>query len=197
MKIVREFKTTILDIVLQHEPSAQEAYNEVLEAIENNVTVGNEFVLNNSKKNVNGVTFVKEGIINLMHETYDWELEHPLTYLSADTNKGGPIDAFKIFGSDSYKVGFEFETGNVASVHRSINKLLIGITAGNLNMGVLILPMKSMSYYLTDRSANFEEIEPYLLLWSNEPLAVIGFEADRYDPNAPILKKGTDGRHNG
>lgn len=195
MKIVQEFKSTILNIILLHEPSAKKAYDEVITAIRNNTTVGNEYVLNDSKKNINGVTQVKSQIVSKLNQEYGWKLEYPLTYLSADASKGGPIDAFKEFGKDNYKVGFEFETGNVASVHRSINKLLIGITTGNLNMGILILPMKSMSFYLTDRVANYEEIEPYLLLWSNIPLAVIGFDADRYDPNAPILSKGKDGNH--
>jgi hypothetical protein len=195
MKIVKEYKSTILSIVLQHEDSAREAYNEVINAIHHNVTNGDKFILNNSKKNINGVTKVKEGIISILQNEYGWETEYPITYLSADASKGGPIDAYKKFGADAYKVGFEFETGNVASVHRSINKLHIGITTGNLNMGILILPMKSMSYYLTDRAANYEEIEPYLLLWSNIPLAVIGFDADIYDPSAPILSKGSDGNH--
>ena len=113
-----------------------------------------------------------------------------ITIEGTEKNKS---EIIKKFGKDDYKVGFEFETGNVASVHRSINKLHIGITTGNINMGVLILPVKAMSYYLTDRVANYEEIEPYLLLWSNIPLAVIGFDADSYDPNAPILPKGIDG----
>ena len=55
--------------------------------------------------------------------------------------------------------------------------------------------MKSISVYLTDHVANYEEIEPYLLLRNDKPLAIIGFDADRYDPNAPVFAKGSDGNH--
>lgn len=195
MKIVKEYKSTILNIVLAHEPSAMKAYNEIINAIENNSTIDDEFVLNNSRKNINGVKPVKEGILRNLENDHGWTREYALTYLSADASKGGPIDAYKSYGNNAYKVGLEFETGNVSSVHRSINKLHIGITTGCINMGILILPVKEMAYYLTDRVANYEEIEPYLLLWSNVPFAVIGFDADAYDPNVPILSKGKDGNH--
>lgn len=189
MIIVEKFVSDIAQIILDHQPNAVKAYNEVIEAIEGDTTQGKLFIINNSKRHINGVRPVKHHIIDSLSNNFGWSTEHKLYFLSQDMHKGGPIDAYKVFGNGDIKAGLEFETGYVGSVHRSINKMMIGIDTGNLNLCFLVLPTKNMSQWLTDRCANYEEIKPYLMLWNSKPLIVLAFEADGYDPNAPILPK--------
>ena len=93
-----------------------------------------------------------------------------------------------------FNVGLEFETGNISSAHRALNKLLIGIINDDLQMAFLIMPIKRLAYYLTDRVSTYEEFEPYIIkLGINFPIVVFGFDADHYDPEAPLLPKGRDG----
>jgi hypothetical protein len=55
----------------------------------------------------------------------------------------------------------EWETGNISSSHRAINKMALGILKDILIGGVLILPTRKMYSYLTDRVGNFPELAPY------------------------------------
>lgn len=50
-----------------------------------------------------------------------------------------------------------------------------------------------MSFYLTDRVSNYEELEPYFLLLDEVPFIVFGFDAEEYSADAPLLPKGKDG----
>lgn len=56
-----------------------------------------------------------------------------------------------------------------------------------------MMPVHNMSYFLTDRVSNYEELEPYFPLLEEYPFVVFGFNADKYDSNAPLLPKGKDG----
>ncbi|WP_197484920.1 hypothetical protein [Methylomonas koyamae] len=92
----------------------------------------------------------------------------------------------------------EWETGNISSSHRALNKMVLGILKGALIGGILILPSRNMYKYLTDRIGNFQEILPYFPTWknmeiSNGYLAIIEIEHDFKDTNAPLIPKGTDG----
>jgi hypothetical protein len=109
----------------------------------------------------------------------------------------GDLDAL-LLDRDRY-VGFEWETGNVSSSHRAINKLLDGITRRTLQGGILVLPMRETQRYLTDRVGNFEELSPYFELWGRYPvddgvLRVYGVAHDELDPTVPHIPKGKDGR---
>lgn len=182
--------------LIQFCPVADKAYNEIRYSILNNNTSGKDkFILNNSAKHCNGVALIKEGIYRILEEQYMWFREKPLNYFQNEAQKGGPIDVYKEFGDQivKFKVGLEFETGNVASVHRSMNKLCLGLLMHELDMAVLILPIKNMSFYLTDRVANYEELQPYLPLLESYSFIVLGFDADQYSSNVPILPKGNDG----
>ena len=60
----------------------------------------------------------------------------------------------------------EWETGNISSSHRSINRMALGMMEGRLSGGVLIVPSRPGLYdYLTDRVGNSQELEPYHPLW--------------------------------
>ena len=60
-------------------------------------------------------------------------------------------------------------------------------------MAVLMMPVNRMSFYLTDRVSNYEELEPYFPLLDSYPFIVFGFDAEVYDQTAPLLPKGKDG----
>jgi Restriction endonuclease BamHI len=109
----------------------------------------------------------------------------------------GDLDALLNDG-DRY-VGFEWETGNVSSSHRAINKLLDGITRGTLQAGILVLAVRETQRYLTDRVGNFEELSPYFEFWARYPvpngaLRVYGVGHDRLDSGVPHIPKGKSGR---
>lgn len=74
-----------------------------------------------------------------------------------------------------------------------MNKLTLGLKNRDLDLAVLIMPVHHLSYYLTDRVSNYEELEPYYSLVDNFPFVFLGFEAEDYDPSYPSLDKGKDG----
>ena len=97
----------------------------------------------------------------------------------------------------------EWETGNVSSTHRSMNKLCLVMLAGLIDIGVVILPSRLLYTHLTDRIGNWMEVSPYLPLWHRIGdavprglLAVTVVEHDELtdDPSVPFIGQGTDGR---
>ncbi len=195
MIISKLYKSPLVSTLIENNPLAQQAYSEIENAILSNHTENlDHFAINCSEKNCNGVVPVKEKIYEKLETEYHWFREKPLPYLRDEAKKGGPIDVYKQFGpSPFFKVGLEFETGNISSAHRSMNKLCLGLRTGDLNMAVLMMPISKMAFYLTDRVSNYEELEPYFPLLDSYPFVVFGFDADTYDLTAPILPKGRDG----
>jgi hypothetical protein len=115
----------------------------------------------------------------------------------ATLKRPGPVDAACRVGDKLLCV--EWETGNISSSHRALNKMCLGILKGVLIGGVLILPTRKMYGYLTDRVGNFSEIEPYFPFWRHLQfpegiLAVIAIEHDAVSLDVPRIPKGTDGR---
>src|SRR5207249_1304315 len=91
----------------------------------------------------------------------------------------------KEFGSDPPFM-VEWETGNISSSHRAMNKMALGLVAGVVAGGVLIVPTHALAKFLTDRIGNVRELVPYFPLWSaikakRGYLAVIVVEHDRTD----------------
>ncbi|HXQ88094.1 MAG TPA: hypothetical protein VN733_00505 [Solirubrobacterales bacterium] len=153
-----------------------------------------------SNSHSNGVKPIKIPMIQYL-KSREWDTEAlprlPVGYQGQDVLTTGDLDAL-LLDQDRY-VGFEWETGNVSSTHRAINKLLDGITRGTLNGGVLVLAMRATQRYLTDRVGNFEEIAPYFEFWSRYPvsdgvLRIYGVGHDELDSSVPYIPKGKDGR---
>lgn len=124
-----------------------------------------------------------------------WQLETALDI--ATVRRLGKIDATYRVKDKLFAV--EWETGNISSSHRAINKMALGILKGILIGGVLILPTRNMYQYLTDRVGNFREIEPYFPLWKALNvnfglLSILAIEHDAISLNVPRIPKGTDGR---
>jgi len=146
-------------------------------------------------KKANGVVPIKKEFMRVLVQQ-DWMLEHRMSI--ASRIRPGPIDAVKRLLNEQF-FAVEWETGNISSSHRAINKMAVGLLDGVLAGGILILPSREMYQYLTDRIGNYAEIEPYFPVWrnlsiNNGVLAVIEVEHDATSLDIPPIKKGTDGR---
>jgi hypothetical protein len=196
MKVTKVFMTEVAKILIESNQFCKRAYDEVISSIESPTWPkdSNIFTINNTAKNGNGVVPLKESCYIMLEDTYDWFREKHLDVLKYEKQKGGPIDVYKEFGSgtDIKRVGIEFETGNISSAHRSLNKLLLGLNRKELDLGIIVLPVKELSYFLTDRVSNYEELEPYFENATDKPFIVIGFNADDFG-NVKFIPKGPDG----
>jgi hypothetical protein len=128
-------------------------------------------------------------------ESLGWELETRVDV--ATLRRPGPVDATVPVGERLFCM--EWETGNISSSHRALNKMALGILRGIFIGGALVLPTRPMYKYLTDRIGNFPEIEPYFGLWralrvEEGLLVVIAIEHDAVSSSVPRIPKGTDGR---
>jgi hypothetical protein len=96
----------------------------------------------------------------------------------------------------------EWETGNISSSHRSMNKLTMLAADGIIAAGTLVLPSRKLYAYLTDRIGNYRELEPYLKLWKSVPcqkgiLEIVVIEQDAVSYDVPKIPKTTAGRAKG
>lgn len=136
----------------------------------------------------NGVKPIKDAFVELL-ERQGWAPEFDL------------FDAYLDYRNGTLPFVAEWETGNISSSHRAVNRIALGMEEGRIAGGVLVLPTRDLYRHLTDRIGNFQELEPYLPLyrrWDGEPgyryLAIVTVEHDRLDPSAPYIPRGTDGR---
>lgn len=112
-------------------------------------------------------------------------------------SKPGNIDAAKLFPEGLVVV--EWETGNISSSHRAINKMALGLVTKKCVAGILVVPNMKLARYLTDRIGNIEEIRPYIPLWKKLAVAegvleLVVIEQDGESMNSPKIPKGKDGR---
>ena len=178
-------------------------YNQELAAIHQEISAAiqqvvwpegsSRFTINPVQKG-NGVRPIKERCMKHLKEQ-GWDLETRLTIASSQS--AGPIDATKTLLSGGH-YALEWETGNISSTHRALNKIALGITQGTLIGGSLILPSRNLYKYLTDRIGNFREIQPYFPVWASlnpqcGQITVYEIEHDSEDPSVPLIKKHTDG----
>jgi hypothetical protein len=146
------------------------------------------------KKQGSGVKPIKDAFIEKLN-SLGWKDEKKVENPSIKKRK---IDSTLELNNGQY-FGVEWETGNISSSHRAINRLKKGIKEGDLAGGFLVLPSRSMYFYLTDRIGNYQELEPYFDVMSDvkEPKGVLGvieIEHDGVGEDIPPIKKGTDGR---
>jgi hypothetical protein len=143
----------------------------------------------------NGVVPIKASCMEYL-KGEGWTLEKRMSIASRE--KPGKIDAIKSIDEHHF-FAIEWETGNISSSHRALNKICVGMIDGVLSGGILIVPSRKFYKYLTDRVGNFAELEPYFPLWRSIPitngvLAVIEVEHDAESTQVPKITKGTDGR---
>lgn len=152
----------------------------------------------------NGVVPIKAKPMKLLKDD-GWELEYKWDVVSnniANQKKGkgskaGPIDAAKMY--ENRLIVVEWETGNISSSHRAINKMALGLISKKCVAGVLVVPNMKLATYLTDRIGNIEELRPYIPMWQHLKLEegvleLIVIEQDSESVNTPRIPKGSDGR---
>ena len=142
----------------------------------------------------NGVTPIKLGLMEEL-QSQGWKLEVPLDI--AIVHRPGKLDA--VLSTSHGPVALEWETGNISSSHRALNKMALGLMKGVLAGGILVVPSRPLYRFLTDRIGNFDELAPYLDLWRSIPcesgvLELVVIEHDATSTDVPRIPKGTSGR---
>ena len=145
----------------------------------------------------NGVTPIKNGLMVEL-KAQGWIIEG-----KAKNKIGrqlGDYDA--VLETKFGHVVLEWETGNISSSHRSMNKMVMNLANGLIAAGILVVPSKGFAKYLTDRVGNIDELERYFEMWKSVPcetgileIVVIAHDAESFD--VPRIPKGTDGRAKG
>ena len=168
----------------------------------------------------NGVSFLRNRFLEHIVKTEGWHAEGEVdlqnfeekpelrlypsmeTYSEPITSAFGDFD-FVTTTPNGLRVAIEWETGNISSSHRSLNKLSIVLKAQKIQVGVLILPSRKLYEHLTDRIGNIGELSPYLGMWKTMgttvergmlAIAVVEHDELTEDPEFPYLKAGKDGR---
>lgn len=142
----------------------------------------------------NGVLPIKSGLmLDLKEQGYRLEAVATL----GGNRRFGKFDA--VFDTDYGPAVVEWETGNISSSHRSLNKMALFLLEGKIAAGTLIVPTRALYNYLTDRVGNMQELEPYLKLWESLPcesgvLEIIAIEHDATSTKVPRIPKMTAGR---
>lgn len=143
----------------------------------------------------NGVEAIKVPCIQKLKE-FGWEIES-LPPITSGTLTTGDLDA--LLKSEIGYIAFEWETGNISSSHRAINKLLQTLMMGGITGGFLVVPSDKLKTFLTDRIGNIGELRPYFPLWEKTriergALQIVVVEHDDTSVDVPKIPKRTDGR---
>jgi hypothetical protein len=173
----------------------------------------------------NGVRPLRDAFRGLMEK--DWKCEEPLKLDAYFRTLRASRASDKVFRYPSHeeiteplneslgnfdfwlcsKQGFrtvvEWETGNISSSHRSLNKMCLALQGGLAEAAVLIVPSARLYVHLTDRIGNIKELQPYFYFWSGAGqllqkglLAVIEVEHDSLYASTDIrdfIPRGKEG----
>ncbi len=145
----------------------------------------------------NGVGPIKNEFVRGLRRQ-GWAIESPSKNLLGQAL--GDFDAVLL--GPTNPIVAEWETGNISSSHRSMNKLTMLIADGVISAGTLVIPSRRLYVYLTDRIGNIQELEPYFRLWKSVPcregvLEVVVIEQDAESRRVPKIPKLTAGRSRG
>lgn len=101
----------------------------------------------------------------------------------------------EVHGAKQFRIGVEFETGNVASSFRALNKLFVLFQRGYIDAGVLVTSTDKPSsatriWPVSNRNGSFQELKQrHYMNQVSLPLISIGFAPDGFDSSAPFLGK--------
>lgn len=170
--------------------------------------------------NRNGVVYLKRRFLDHMVNDESWRAEVGFdlgkdrvppelrVYPSLEphrepiTSEFGDFDLVTTAPAGTH-VAIEWETGNISSSHRSMNKLAIALATGKIHAGVLIVPSRSLYEHLTDRIGNIGELSGYLSMWKDLEarvergllaISIVEHDSLTDDPAFPYLPAGNDGR---
>lgn len=143
----------------------------------------------------NGVDPIKVPCLKKLKD-FGWKTER-LPTIKEGILTCGDLDA--LLETSEGPIAFEWETGNISSSHRAINKLLLTSQVGDLLGSFLVVPSFSLYTYLTDRVGNIRELLPYFSLWKSVVgakgvLRIVVVEHDKTDFDVAKIPKRTDGR---
>jgi hypothetical protein len=145
----------------------------------------------------NGVVPIRDEFIKELKKL-EWTIEG-----KAKNALGASVGDFDaVLPGPGGPVVVEWETGNISSSHRSMNKLTLFVSTGIIAAGVLVIPSRKLYVYLTDRIGNYQEIEPYVVLWKSVPckegvLEIVVIEQDAESRKVRKIPKMTAGRSAG
>ena len=100
-----------------------------------------------------GVTPIKHGLMTRLKAS-GWKLEERMAI--AARRQPGKIDA--VLFAHAGPVALEWETGNISSSHRALNKMALVLLHGTLAAAVLVVPSRALYRFLTDRIGNWDEL---------------------------------------
>lgn len=206
--------------------TVHKSYKKAIESIQHPansgaLTIRKKAVRLNSKQfDRNGVGYLRSNFLRNMVDVEKWRPEESVdlgrdrqqpairlyptceNYREPITSGFGGFD-FLTTTPDGIRVAIEWETGNISSSHRSMNKLAIALKTGIIQAGVLILPSRELYVHLTDRIGNISELSGYLEMWESLKatvergllaITVVEHDAVSDDPGLPYLPTGNDGR---
>lgn len=178
--------------------SQSDLFDEILQDIRDGISsitypVGEKSFSINPVSKGNGVKPIKENFI-LHLSKRGWK--HESRFKMIDGINPGPIDS--VLETEYGSFAIEWETGNISSSHRALNKIAVGIIQKHIVGGILIVPERDFAQYLTDRIGNYREIKPYFVLYDSLQIkegimGVISVTYDKIDPTVPLIAKGNDG----
>jgi hypothetical protein len=199
-----------------------EGYRRSIESIEHPKGAGGLFLpeiikLPDGQWKRNGVKYLRKEFLRFMQDVEKWHCEGNVAlardrdqppillypsleeYREPITSDFGNFD-FMSTAENGSRIAIEWETGNISSSHRSMNKLAIALMNDVIDIGVLIVPSRSLYNFLTDRIGNIGELSGYLSMWVSLKsqvkrglLAITVVEHDGIDNAAPFLPVGSDG----
>jgi hypothetical protein len=142
----------------------------------------------------NGVKPIKLGLIAHLRDC-GWVAEAAV--MTTAQGKVGRFDA--VLATSPLPIVVEWETGNISSSHRSLNKMSLCVINQYILGGILIVPSRQLYKFLTDRIGNIAELNWYLPLWRSLQcdqgvLQIIVVEHDSTSSKVARIPKGTDGR---
>lgn len=168
----------------------------------------------------NGVGYLRTRFLDHLKTVESWEAEGTVDlsrdreqpairlypsmeeYREPITSDFGGFDFVKAKGNGA-QIAVEWETGNISSSHRSMNKLALALVSGIIDIGVLIVPSRDLYTHMTDRIGNIGELSGYLSMWESLKFAVdrgllaitvVEYDHLTDDPAFPYLPVGNDGR---
>jgi hypothetical protein len=181
------------------------------------LTLRRKSQLANKQWQRNGVSYIKRSFFDHLVHIEQWQSEvgvslndiRPATvttfpagapYVEPVTSSFGPFD-FVATAPAGLKVAVEWETGNISSSHRSMNKMALAIEMGVVDAALMVVPSRALYAHLTDRIGNISELSGYLAMWQGMGkslqrglMCVAVVEHDALCDAGEYLPVGSDGR---
>lgn len=170
-------------------------YNHIIESIKiiDYPYGSGSFTLYDGKES-NGVTPIKNAFIHKL-DLFGWSNEKKADIAVKSRRFDSSI---KLSNGSFFAV--EWETGNISSSHRSLNRIFLGMECGLLSGGVLVIPSRKMYKYLTGRVGSYQELESFFRVWEllgkeikDGVLMVIEIEHDAVSKDVLPIKKMNSG----